>query len=862
MKDIKQHQITHLKDYTLPAFQIDSTELQFVLDPKNTIVHAKLHFKRNAKNKTLDTAITLDGINLKLQAIKINKQPLSEHDYKITAEHLTIFKVPNEFILETTVQINPEKNLTCSGLYLTNGNFCTQNEPCGFRQITYFTDRPDVPTTFTVTIIADKTNYPILLSNGNLISQKELPNNQHSATWQDPFPKSVYLFALVAGRYSWIEDYYMTISGRKVTLRVFAAHKHLEQCHHAMSSLKQAMAWEEQVFGLEYDLDIYQIVAVDDFNMGAMENKSLNIFNSARLLASQYTSTDTDFNRVTAVVAHEYFHNWTGNRVTCRDWFQIGLKEGLTTLREQLFMEDTHGYAINRISSIRTMQTSQFAEDSGPLAHPIRLQSYLAVDNFYTVTVYNKSAEIARMLSTIFGRPTFQEIMKEFLRRFDGQAVTIEDFLQIAFEITQTNLDQFKLWYDQAGTPKINISDSFSDNKTYTLKIQQKTKEAFYIPLSISLISLNGKNTPTQTLIIDKKEKNFSFPNVTTKPIPSLLRSFSAPIKIEYPYTDEELLILMCHDQDPINAWNASQQLMSNIIISLYHHANAQQSYELPQIISQAFKTILNSAEIDFALRSQLLQLPTENYLFEILPQVDIETMHRISEFVKLEIAKAVKIELLECYKIHHENKLYSLDPISVGKRSLKNLCLYYLMHLNEPEIFDICIEQLEHANNMTDIEASLVALANSKYPKREQILEDYYHKWQDHPGLVNKWFSINASIKFLGTLGRVQKLLSHLSFDITNPNKVYALISTFCEDNHINFHEAGGAGYAFLADQVIAIDQFNPQLAAVIAIPLTNGHKLNNAQQRLIQQQLLKILNAPGLSKNVFEIISKSADN
>jgi len=624
------------------------------------------------------------------------------------------------------------------------------------------------------------------------------------------------------------------------------------------------MAWEEKNFGLEYDLDIYQIVAINDLNFGAMENKGLNVFNSNLLLASQTTATDADFNRITAVIAHEYFHNWTGNRITCRNWFQIGLKEGLTTLREQLFMEDVYGQVINRINSIKIMRTKQFAEDSGPLAHPIRLQSYIDVNNFYTVTIYEKSAEVARMLYTLFGKITFQKIIKEFLTKFDGHAVTIEDFLQIAKMITGINLEQFKLWYDQAGTPVLNISDDFANNKTYTLKIKQnhhQSKQDFYMPLVIGVINPNGDNILAKTLIVDQNEQVFSFPNLPAKPTPSLLRNFSAPVKIEHSYTDEELLLLMCHDQDPVNRWDASQRLMTNIIIRLYDSVRTQKPYTLPPILIKAFKIIINDNKIDPALAAQILQLPAENYLIEALSEVDIEIVHYVSEFIKLELAKELKLELIECYQNNNEIGLYRLDATSTGKRSLKNLCLYYLMHLNTSEIFAICLQQLEQANNMTDTYAGLATLANSNCPKREQLLEDYYHQWQDQPNLIDKWLTINATIKSPGTLKRIQKLIPHPAFNLKNPNKVYSLIRAFCENNHINFHEVGGAGYKFLADQILTIDKFNPQLAAIITPPLTRGHKLSKNRQQLLQQQLLRISQEPGLSKNVYEIISKAID-
>lgn len=894
-----KYQAIFLKDYTPSSFLIESADLLFALDPKETTVNAKLSIKRNPAAKVHNTSITLDGIELDLQSIKLNGQLLSSDRYKLTSENLTILQVPDEdeFVLETAVKIHPDKNLTLTGLYLTNDSFCTKNETYGFRRITYFIDRPDILTKFTVTIIADKTNYPVMLSNGNLLAKSNLENNKHSVTWQDPFPKSPYLFALVAGNYGWIEDYHTTTSGRKVTLRIFVNHKQLNQCYHAMSALKQAMAWDERVFDLEYDLDLYQIVAVDDYNSGATENKGLNIFNSKLLLASPDTTTDDGFNRITSVVAHEYFHNWTGNRVACRDWFQIALKEGLTTFREQMFMEDTQGQVTNRIGSINFIRTKQFAEDSGPLSHPIYLQSYINVRNFYTSTVYEKTAEVARMLCTIFGRTVFQQIMKDFIKQFDGKTATIEDFLKIAEIVTKTDLKQFKLWFDQSGTPTLSISDNYttemvttndlnqskswfaqllksitssimadndcSNGGSYSLRVEQKHPESqqdFFLPLVVGLVSPDGKNTQTQTLLVDKKEQVFSFYDFAAKPIPSLLRGFSAPVKIEYPYSDDDLLLLMRYDQDPIGRWDASQKLMTNVFLHLYEDVSVQKSLVLPQTLVGSFKTILSDKKIEPALAALMLQIPTENCLLETLSQVDIESMHNVREFIQLELAKTLKAELLECYNNNVETK-YSNDALSVGKRKLKNLCLYYLMLLNTDEIFDLCLRQLERADNFTDRLAYLTALANSEYSNKDQILEDYYQKWQDQPNLVNNWLALNATIKLPGTLERIEKLMLHPAFNIKNPNKVKALIHAFCENNLINFHTASGAGYKFLADQVLAIDKFNPDIALIIVLPLTSGHKLDKERQQLMQQQLVRIGKEPGLSKGVYEIIGKAID-
>lgn len=874
------HKTIFLKDYTPSPFLIESADLKFELNEVKTIVNAKLHIKKNPASISEPSELILDGENLELLDIRINNEKLTTSDYKITREQLIITMPVNtldcfansarndepmqaeqavttnyDFILETTVAINPEQNLSCSGLYLSKNNFCTQNEPCGFRRITYFIDRPDILTKFSATIIADKTNYPVLLSNGNLINTSTLADNKHSTTWQDPFPKSAYLFALVAGKYDFIEDFHITNSGRKITLRIFAQTNQLDQCHHAMHALKLAMEWDEKTFGLEYDLDIYQIVTVDDFNFGAMENKSLNIFNSKLLLASPDTATDADFNRIAAVVAHEYFHNWTGNRVTCRDWFQIGLKEGLTTLREQLFMEDTYGYAVNRIDSIDFIRNRQFAEDAGPLSHPVRLQSYIEINNFYTVTVYEKGAEIARMLYTIFGREKFQLTMREFLRKYDGQAATIEDFLQTAELITGTDLSQFKLWYDHAGTPELIIEDELDQDDNYNLTVKQtnQANQEFYIPLSIGLINNNGETIHQQTVILSQNLHNFSFGKHQEKPIISLLQNFSAPIKTNYTYTDNELLLLLKYDQDPINAWDASQKLILNTVLNIYHN---KQAANLDKLID-GFRFILNNKVMDPALTAQMLQFPVMGFLIENLAQVNIEGLHNAVEFIKSELAKSLYQEFITCY---HDNKnTYSLDAKSIGKRSLKNLSLTYLMHLNTQAIFELCLEQLNQSDNMNDKQVSISLIADSSLPEREQILNNYYEQAKHHVGLTDKWLALNANIKLPDTLARVQKLTKHSAFNLKNPNKVYALIRTFCDNNYINFHQADGAGYKFLASQVLAIDKFNPHLAAAIVTPLTKGHKFDVDRQKLMHEQLIAINETENLSKNVYEIINKA---
>jgi aminopeptidase N len=858
-----KYKTIHLKDYAPSSFLIESAKLNFILNPHETIVHTKLYIKHNPAVGTKNNPLKLDGEKLTLKEIKLNNKILKKELYQSDHHGLTIFNAPKSpFVLETTVAIHPAKNFSCAGLYLTNNNFCTQNEPHGFRAITYFIDRPDVLTKFSTTITADKDQYPVLLSNGNLVAKKTLSQNQHMATWEDPIPKSAYLFALVAGKFSYLEDFHVTKSKRKITLRIYADKNQLPECHHAMQSLKQAMSWDEKNFGLEYDLDLYQIVAINDLNYGAMENKGLNVFNSRLLLASPLTATDDDFRRIASVVAHEYFHNWTGNRVTLRDWFQIGLKEGLTTLREQLFTEDFYGAAINRIDTVRFITTRQFAEDSGPLAHPICLKSYINVDNFYTHTVYEKSAEVARMLITIFGKSKFKTIMQEFLKTFDGNPATFEDFLQVASTVTKTNLNQFKLWYDQFGTPVLKIDQNYSQpKKQLTLKIQQKHPKApkdFYIPLAISLVKENGTNTPTKILTLDKKQHTFIFNGLSRKPSLSLLRDFSAPLKIQTDLSEEDLLFLIKYDRDPLSCYQATQKLATQIVSVLCHKMKLHEPFMLPSVFVGAFKAIIKNKNLDPALKAEMLTLPNEKHLIEELPGYDIATIHHVREFVKTAVAVSLTNELLECYRQNNSRKKYNLEAKSIGQRALKNTCLHYLMHVNNQMIFKLAINQLKNADNLTDILSSLTALANSLYPSRDDLLEEFYQKWHKEPLLVNKWLTINATIKHDNTLHRIKRLANHSGFNIKNPNNVYSLIRAFCEGNLHNFHAKDGSAYRFLTEQIIIIDQFNPNVAASLAKSLISGCKFDKRRKNLLKTELMKLHAHPSLSSNVFEIVNK----
>jgi len=854
----------YAKDYTPSDFLIPKCELHFSLDENRTEVTSRLTIQRNPKAQNSSNTLHLDGKQLTLQNIQLNNQELTTKDYCLTPDELIIANVPDEFVLTTTVTISPQNNQSLSGLYLSNGNFCTQCEPDGFRRITYFIDRPDILSKFTITIVADKTKYPILLANGNIIDQGELEMNKHWVTWQDPTEKSAYLCALVAGTFAELADQYITKSGKQITLKIYADKKELSQCHYALASLKNAMHWEEENFGREYDLDSYMLVAIEDFNAAAMENKGLNIFNSYYILASTATSTDADFIKIAAVIAHEYFHNWTGNRITCRDWFQLGLKEGLTTFREQLFTQHHFSSTVERINTIRFVQTKQFAEDAGPLSHPVRLESYLAINNFYTVTVYYKSAEIARMLQTLVGTATFRKIMDKFFHDFDACAVTIEDFLNTAAKVTKIDLEQFKLWYDKAGTPTLKITTKYSKQKqTFELQLEQTSETSWHIPFAFGLIAPNGTeilNPSTEVLQLKNQNSKFSFTNVKEKPIPSLLRNFSAPIKIEYAYTDAELIFLIEHDQDFFSRWNAMQELMTRVILKLCHAWQKHQPMHLSSAIIHAIQKIINDQTIDAAFKAQLIALPSVAYCIEKMQEVDIDALYETFEFIKKTIATNLREDFLTCYQQNHEiEKPYSLDSVALGKRALKNQCLLYLVANYDAQIDQLLQKQYFSANNMTDAFGSLTALINTVPFQNPELLEDFYQKWQHDSKVVDKWLTLNANIRASGTLQRVSNLTKHQAFKITNPNKVLSLIRTFCENNLINFHQIDGAGYEFLANQVCIIDGFNQQLSTMILLPLTKWQHLQKPRSILMRGQLERILKQPNLSANVFELVTKA---
>jgi len=790
---------------------------------------------------------------------------------------LTIHHAPDHFELDIVTKIFPQKNTALSGLYRSQKTFCTQCEAEGFRRITYFPDRPDVLARYTTTITADL-SYPYLLSNGNLISTGKLENNRHFAKWEDPFNKPSYLFALVAGDFDLIEDKFITQSGREVELRIYVEKGYGEEAYHAMYALKEAMRWDEKTYGREYDLDIYMIVAIGDFNMGAMENKGLNIFNTQYILAKPATATDNDYINIMSVVAHEYFHNWTGNRVTCRDWFQLSLKEGLTIFRDQSFSEDMLSAPVMRIREVNYLREVQFAEDAGPLAHPVRPDSYMEINNFYTTTIYNKGSEVLRMLRTILGENLFRKGMDLYFAQYDGHAVTIEDYIKTMEDVSGKDFTQFRLWYSQAGTPEITVQGEYNEKqKTYKLIIKQfcpstpgqKEKEAMHIPIRMGLLDQAGNElllqladeTPAQEKILHltKETETFEFKNITTQPIPSLLRHFSAPVKLYYDYSDADLLFLFKHDKDAFNRWEAGQQYALRTILHLVQDQQQGKTLSLSASFTTIYKTILEQDKNDPLFLDELLKLPSEKYIAEQMAVVDIDAIHIAREFVLDAIAKELKPLFLSTYQECHAPTTKQFNLADSAKRSLKNRCLAYLMRL--PDQIDLANRQFNDAltSNMTDTLAALQTLSETDSVARKAALEKFYTTWQHDALVMDKWLAIQASSKLPNTLEQVESLLQHPAFDIKNPNKVYALIGTFGHRNSLHFHAKNGTGYQFLRKIVQQLDELNPQVAARMVKPLTSWKRYDKEHQSLMRTQLELLLKNKKISPDLYELVSKS---
>lgn len=867
----------YLKDYLPPDYQIDSVELHIDLAAV-TFVTSRLTIRRAPD--VSHQGLRLDGQGLTLKTIAIDGKALEPHEYALEPEHLVIHQVPDAFVLTTQTEIQPALNTALEGLYMSSGVFCTQCEAEGFRRITYFLDRPDVMASYTVTLTADKTAYPVLLANGNLIAKGDADNDRHWATWHDPFKKPCYLFALIAGELGYIEDFFTTASARRVTLRIYTSGANLNKCDHAMQSLKQAMQWDEEAFGREYDLDMLMLVAIDDFNMGAMENKGLNVFNSSCILVRSDTATDSDYERVQSIIGHEYFHNWTGNRITCRDWFQLSLKEGLTVFRDQEFSAAMVSKAVKRIADVRTLRTHQFAEDSGPMAHPVRPESYIEINNFYTMTVYNKGAELIRMMQTLLGVDGFRRGMDLYFQRHDGQAVTTDDFVCAMEAANQVDFSQFRRWYSQAGTPTLNaVGEYDATARTYQLHIKQSCaptpgqadKAPLHIPIDMSLLDADGHMIPLQlkheampgtesrVIALHNAEETLCFVNVPTRPVPSLLRKFSAPVKLNAHYSDEDLSFLLAHDSDDFNRWDAGQQLAVRVLFKLMADLEAGRALSISNSFVDVFTRKLTQPDPDPLLLAHSLTLPSEGYVAELLTQINVDALLASRHFVCKAIAEHLRADLLAVYQRNLSTQPYAYNATAMGKRSLKNLCLYYLMHLDEPVFRTMCVAQYHQADNMTDAICALAALVNANCAEREEALAHFHQKWQHDSLVMDKWLSLQANGQTDDVLQRVRALLDQPVFDLQKPNKVRALIGGFCFGNLRGFHRVNGEGYEFLTEQVLRIDPINPQIAARLLSAFSHWRKFDAARQALITAQLEQIVRSPSLSKDSFEIASKT---
>ncbi|SDY37993.1 aminopeptidase N [Allochromatium warmingii] len=867
----------YLKDYCPPEFLIDQVELRCELDPETTRVQARLTMRRNPAATRDSSDLRLHGEQLQLRQVALNGHPLPPAEYQVDERGLTLHRVPDCFTLDTEVEIHPSANTALEGLYQSGALLCTQCEAEGFRRITYFLDRPDVMARYTTTLIADPLRYPVLLSNGNPVARATLPDCRHSVTWVDPFPKPSYLFALVAGELFKREDCFVTASGREVALQIFVDPADRDKGEHAMRSLKTAMRWDEHRFGREYDLDIYMIVTVSHFNMGAMENKGLNIFNDKFVLARPDTATDTDFDGIESVIAHEYFHNWTGNRITCRDWFQLSLKEGLTVYRDQEFSSDIGSRAVKRIRDVRTLRTHQFAEDAGPLAHPVRPESYIEINNFYTATVYDKGAEVVRMQATLLGPEVFRRAMDLYFTRHDGQAVTTEDFVRCMEETSGRDFTQFRRWYTQAGTPTLHIHSEYDANAgRYTLTIRQETpatpgqpqKFPFQIPLAVGLIGPDGADYPvwldgepeppaagTRLLELTDAEHRFTLIGLNARPVPSLLRGFSAPVQVVDDLSVDERLLLMAHDSDGFNRWDAAQTLHERLLLALTADADAP----ISAAYLGAFQQALCDTQADPALRAEVLTLPTDTYLSDRMTVIDVEGLHRAYRQLTRYLGSQLRAELLAVYHANTETGPYAFNPAAVGRRALKNLALSYLVHANDAEGLALCQAQFAAEQNMTDVLAALRLLVAQGGELAETALAHFYARWSGESLVIDKWFAVQAAAPRDDALARVQALLQHPDYSALNPNRVRSLVSTFSNVNQVRFHAADGAGYRLLVNQVLELDPINPLLAARLLKPLLRWRRFDLARQALMRGELERVLGCGTLSADAFEVVSKA---
>ncbi|MGJ7972712.1 aminopeptidase N [Providencia hangzhouensis] len=867
-------QAKYRQDYQAPDYTITEIDLDFNLDPVKTVVTAISKVKRlNSQSSTLE----LNGEDLSLVSIEVDGKAWK--NYKESEGKLIIESLPESFTLRIVNEISPEKNTALEGLYVSGEALCTQCEAEGFRHITYYQDRPDVLARYTTTITADKSRYPYLLSNGNRIAEGELEDGRHWVKWEDPFPKPSYLFALVAGDFDVLKDIFVTRSGREVALELFVDKGNLDRAPWAMQSLKNAMKWDEERFGLEYDLDIYMIVAVDFFNMGAMENKGLNVFNSKYVLAKSETATDKDYLNIESVIGHEYFHNWTGNRITCRDWFQLSLKEGLTVFRDQEFSSDLGSRSVNRINNVKVMRSAQFAEDASPMAHPIRPDKVIEMNNFYTLTVYEKGSEVIRMIHTLLGEEMFQAGIQLYVHRHDGSAATCDDFVQAMEDASNVDLSLFRRWYSQSGTPVLTVRDEYSPEKQqYTLHVSQMTtptadqaeKLPLHIPLDIELydeqggiITLKrGGSVVNSVLNITQETQTFVFDEVTSRPVPSLLREFSAPVKLDYNYTDEQLAFLMQHASNEFARWDAAQQLINNYVkINVAHYQNGE-ILVLPEPVVDAFRGVLLSDSIDPALVALILTLPSENELAELFTVIDPVAIHEVVNFIHHHLAVEMHDELLTVYRSINIDG-YRVDHQDIAKRSLRNICLQYLAAGDDSELANnLVLEQYQSADNMTDSLAALTAANESQLACKEQLMADFDERWH-HDGLVmDKWFTLQGANPAKEALANVRALLNHRSFSMSNPNRVRSLVGAFTAGNPVNFHAKDSSGYQFLYEILVDLNTRNPQVASRLIEPLIRLKRYDEQRQAQMRKVLEQLKALDNLSGDLFEKITKALES
>lgn len=872
-------QTVYLKDYTPPEYLIDQIELDFDLDEQGTRVRAKMNVRRNPQSAADSVALRLWGEELQLLSIAVDGRPLRDSEYLVGDEALIIHEAPQDRPFEILIEnlINPQANTALEGLYLSSSMLCTQCEAQGFRKITWFLDRPDVMSRFKTTLVADKAKYPVLLSNGNKTGSGELDNNRHWVSWEDPFAKPCYLFALVAGQLECVADEFVTMSGRRIALEIFVEQHNVDKCSHAMQSLKNAMRWDEETYGLEYDLDLYMIVAVDHFNMGAMENKGLNVFNTKFVLARPDTATDSDYEHIEGVIGHEYFHNWSGNRVTCRDWFQLSLKEGFTVFRDQQFSGDMTSPAVKRIEDVNALRTRQFAEDAGPLAHPVRPEAYIEINNFYTLTVYEKGAEVVRMLHTLLGAEGFRKGCDLYFQRHDGQAVTCEDFVKALEDANGVEFKQFRRWYSQAGTPLLTVEqdyDAASGRLQLTLRQScpptpnQPVKQPLHIPVKLGLLNPDGTPATFEfagerhnevTLNLTEAEQRFSFGNLAGQPVVSLLRGFSAPVTLKMPRSLDELAFLLSHDSDTFNRWEADQQLATQAIFQLIDSIELGRPLQLEPIVVEAYRKVLADTGGDLSYQALLLALPEESYLSGQMAVIDVEAVHQAREFVKKTLAISLADQFLELYRQYHRDESGCFDAGAVGRRRLKNTCLSYLSKLETPDSHRLAEQQFRGARNMTDQISALAAIVNSHHPDKADCLDSFYRQWQQEALVIDKWFTLQATSSMPNTFANVQNLMRHPAFDMKTPNRVRALVGAFSQSNPLHFHAANGEGYRFLADRVIELNALNPQIASRMVSGLAQWRRYDANRQSLMKQELQRIVATEQLSKDVYEIASKS---